>query len=428
MREVEMTLQESSQEQLNAIPLPDLESVAEMHLGIANRMAEIQKEKEQGKPIIWGSLITPKEIVFAMGLPVLFQEVLGAWVSTMGQAGKYCQKAEDLGFSRDTCAIHRCIIGCVAAEERDPFFQQAFTEPDAVIGASYGCISNSTSFHFVVNKFDTPYYLFDCPINTWGLDIPDHAVDYLAKQLRGMIEFLEGFGYKMDWDRLKEEVQFTKDLTRIVEEVDVYRRASPTPMKAFDSFTAAVAPLTLPESVRTLSLFERLRDEVKARVERGEGIIDEEKLRLLWMGVPPVCDMTLLNYSEKHGAVIAKNMLEYLVGFPLDPDRMDPDMPLESIALGLLASPVNPPYQLGIDYVVNAARDYRIDGVISVVKRGCGLLPGMQRLVKEALQKELGIPSIVFDLDGVDEREFDENLVKSNIDSFVETLLVAKGA
>lgn len=42
--------------------------------------------------------------------------------------------------------------------------------------------------------------------------------------------------------------------------------------------------------------------------------------------------------------------------------------------------------------------------------------------------KETGVPSIVFDLDGVDDREHDEAVAKASLDSFVETLIAKKGA
>ena len=65
------------------IPFPELDVVAEMHMGIGNRLLEIQQDKQAGRPIVWGSLITPKEILYAMDVPVIFQEILGAWVSIM---------------------------------------------------------------------------------------------------------------------------------------------------------------------------------------------------------------------------------------------------------------------------------------------------------------------------------------------------------
>ena len=50
----------------------------------------------------------------------------------------------------------------------------------------------------------------------------------------------------------------------------------------------------------------------------------------------------------------------------------------------------------------------------------------MQRLIKDAIRRETGVPSVIFDLDGVDQREYDAATTKENLDTFVETLLARK--
>jgi len=410
------------------LPLPDLPQVMEMQIGLVNKLADVHRAKAEGRPVVWSSVIMPQEIMRAMNVATLYQEILGGYASIFGLGGKYCQIAEEAGLSRDVCAVHRTIVGVALAEERDAFFQMAFTEPDLAIGNNFACMSESHSFKYIVKKFGTPHYVVDTPINTWGPKIPEHAVDYYAGQLRGAIAFLESHGYKMDWDRLKEEVAISKQVNTVLGEIDKLKQAVPHPIRAYDSIIAAMFPISLPPEMLDVRVFEDLRDALRARVENGEGVVDEEKLRLLWIGIPPLCDFKLLNYTESKGAVVVKSMLEYITGFTVDPDMIDPDRPLESLALAQLASPANPLYPGAIDYLTKAARDYKVDGVISVVKRTCGLVPGMQRLTKDAIWKELKIPALVFDLDGIDEREYDEASTKAQLDAFVETLLARKGA
>ena len=410
------------------VPLPDMDVVEEMQMGIVTRFADVKMQKAQGIPAVYCSVMIPKEILLAMDVATVYSDMLGAYASIMGQSEKYCQAAEESGLSRDVCAVHRCTIGVANAEKRDDFFEMAFAVPDLVIGSNFPCMSESKSFLQVVDHYKTPYYFLDAPINTWGKQVPDHVVDYFVIQLQGMIDFLVENGYSFDLDRLKEEVAFTKKLNTLLAEVDTYKQAVPTPIKAYDNVIATTAPIALSKSVRTLDIFERYRDELKRRVTEGIGVVENEQLRLLWIGMPPLCDFKLLNYPERHGAVVAKSMLEMLTGFTMNPDLLDPDKPLESIARAHLSSPANPLYHTVVDYMVNATRDYSIDGVISVVKRTCGFLPGMQRLTKEAIFEATGVPSLIFDLDGVDVREYDPAATKANLDTFVETLLAKKGA
>ena len=426
----DVATQDTGQPGMGVLPLPDLNVIAEMQMGVLTRLSDIVREKGEGKPVVWCSMLIEKEILFAMGVPAMYMEIMGAWASMFGTSGKYCQIIEESGLSRDVCAFHRCALGLVCAENnRDAFYDGLYASPDLLILSNFPCLSEGKSFQLVAEQYGCPYHFVDAPINTWGAEgIPDYAVDYYVGQLRSMIAFLEEHGYRMDWDRLKEEVAFTRDLAVLLNEIEVYKRAVPAPLKAFDSFIAATAPLAMNPATRKLDLWESLRDELKERVERGIGAVDDEKVRLIWVGVPPICDFNLLRYTERHGAVVAKTMVEFLAGFTSSPELLDPDKPLESMARARLSSPANPMYQTTIDYLVNATREYKIDGAVSVVKRTCGLIPGMQRLAKEALMKETGVPSIVFELDGVDDREYDEAAAKASLDSFVENLIARKGA
>lgn len=410
------------------VPLPDLDVIAEMQGGILTGLVAVPELKSQGKRVVFGSVLLPQEILRAMDVPTIYGELLGGYASIFGLSGKYCQTAEELGMSRDVCAVHRCMIGAACAEVRDPFFTMTFAEPDLVLGSNFPCLSGSRSFLQIAEHFGCPFHFIDTPINTWGREIPEHAVRYHADELRGMIAFLEQHGFRMDWERLKQEVAFTKRLNAVLAEIEALKRARPTPMKAYDTVIAMTAPLALPTHLRTVEVFERLRDELAARVAQRIGVVEEEKLRLLWIGVPPLCDFKLLNYPERHGAVVAKSMVEFLTGFTLDPAQMDPEHPLESIARAQLASPANPCVQGSVDFFVGATRDYAIDGVVAVVKRSCSQIPAMQRLLKDAIQRETGVPAIIFDLDGVDLREYDAAATKASLDAFVETLLSRKAS
>ena len=409
------------------VPLPDMAIVEEMQMGIVNRFADVKEQKAAGRPVVYASVLAPKEILLAMDVATVYSDVLGSYAAIFGMSAEYCQIAEKDGLSRDVCAVHRCALGVACAEERDPFFDMAFVEPDLTIGLNFPCISMSKSFLAIADRFKTPYYFLDIPVNKWGHDIPEHAVRYYADQMRGLIDFLRHHGYEFSMQRLQDEVAFTKKLNVLLAEIDTYKQAVPLPISAYDNVIATTAPIALSREARTMDIFERYRDELKARVERGHGVVANERLRLAWIGMPPLADFKLLNYPERHGAVVVKSMLEILTGFTLDPDLMDPEHPLESLARAQLASPANPLYYSVIDYFVRAVKDYKVDGIISVVKRSCGFMPGLQRLAKDEIYKATGVPSTVFDLDGVDVREYDAPKVKEQIDSFVETLLARKG-
>ncbi|MFH1626066.1 MAG: 2-hydroxyacyl-CoA dehydratase family protein [Pseudomonadota bacterium] len=403
-----------------------LQTTLEISKAIKAYYGGVKTAKEEGRPVIFCAGLAPREIFHAVEAPVIYLEHIPMILSAKQLSGRYMQVAEEEGFSRDLCAFHRCFLGCAIADERDPYLDKLFVPPDLIIASNLPCISESKSFLYLADYYDCPYYFIDAPINTWGKDIPDHAIEYYAGQLKGALDFMGEHGFKVDMERLKDTVRLSKRLKELWDEIDEYRMAVPSPMSSVDGYNAAYPLLQLPGTERGVVIYERLLEEVKGKVERKEGVIEDEKLRLVWVGVPPFYNMGLLNYVERYGAVVVKSLIEYMAGGGYDPSILDPERPLESLAYKALVDIVNPTAGNIVDFVVKMVRDFQADGVVAVVKRSCGLVPGQLRLLKDAVYNEVGVPTTIFDLDGLDIREYDDGTSKANLDSFIEALLRTK--
>ncbi|MEW6615368.1 MAG: 2-hydroxyacyl-CoA dehydratase family protein [Thermodesulfobacteriota bacterium] len=405
----------------------NLNSTLEVSKAIKAYYGNIKEAKKEGKPIVWSVGFTPREIFHALDVPVVFMEHFILFMTAKQLSGKYIQAAEQEGISRDVCAGHRSYLGCTVIEEMDPYIEKLFVPPDLIIASNIPCMSESKSFLYVADHYGCPYYFIDAPINTWGKDIPDYAVEYYKDQLQGALDFMEEHGYKVDIDRLKESVRLSMRLIELWNKIEDCRKSVPTPISAVDGLTAAYPLIQLAGTELGVELYEKLLAELKEKVKRKEGVIEEEKLRLMCFGVPPVYNLGLFNYVEKYGAVVVKSMLEYIGGGVYASSNMDPEKPLESLAYKTLGDIFNPPSGNIADFIKRTISDFNIDGVFGLVKRTCGLLPGYMRPVKDIVYKEFGVPTTIFDLDGIDIREYDDISSKANLDSFVEALLASKG-
>ena len=388
----------------------------------------VQEAKKEGKPVIWCFGLVPREIFNAVGAPVIYLEHFPILISSKQLSGKYCEVAEGIGFARDLCAFHTCFIGCAAAEERDPYVERIFAPPDIIVASNLPCMSESKSFLYLASQFNCPYFFLDVPLNTWGENVPDHAMEYCGSQLEGLFSFLSEYGYKMDEDKLKQTMALSGKAYRLWDEINTYRYAIPSPMGFADGINACFPLIQLPGTELAVELYEKLRDELKERVDNKLGVVaGEEKLRLFWFGVPPMYNLGLLNYPERYGAVLVGGSIEYTLGGGIKAEVFDPSKPVETLVKKCIMEVINPSYDAVIDFTVERVKDFKVDGVIAVNKRGCRLLPGPLRRLKDALWEQYGIPSTIFDLDGLDLRDYDDARVKANIDSFIETLLSAKG-
>jgi hypothetical protein len=50
----------------------------------------------------------------------------------------------------------------------------------------------------------------------------------------------------------------------------------------------------------------------------------------------------------------------------------------------------------------------------------------MMRLTKDAISRETRVPSIIINVNGWDEREYEQTSAKASLDAFIESLLATK--
>ncbi len=168
----------------------------------------------------------------------------------------------------------------------------------------------------------------------------------------------------------------------------------------------------------------RLRDEVRQRAEQGIGVIEQERIRLFWDNIPLWYNMGLFNAFEDWGAVFVAET--YSAAWSM---RMDPRKPIESLALKSLVS-----YPMASctsirkrrDMVLQACRQYRIDGAVLHSNKSCVPISLGQMDIKQALEEELGIPSVVVDGDHMDDRNFSAGQFRARVEAFLEMLLEKK--
>jgi benzoyl-CoA reductase/2-hydroxyglutaryl-CoA dehydratase subunit BcrC/BadD/HgdB len=80
------------------------------------------------------------------------------------------------------------------------------------------------------------------------------------------------------------------------------------------------------------------------------------------------------------------------------------------------------------EMVLKACREYAIDGVIFHRNKSCLPITLGQMEIKQALEHELGIPSVFIDADHMDDRNFSMAQFQTRVDAFMEMLLIKKSS
>jgi benzoyl-CoA reductase/2-hydroxyglutaryl-CoA dehydratase subunit BcrC/BadD/HgdB len=384
--------------------------------------------KKSGKPVVWACSLVEKELFYAMGLHPYYPEQFAALCAVRRktkesekEAVRFARIAEQAGYSSDLCGYERVATGYVLGGDLKDAPLEGMAPPDLLVTTSSVCDVRLKWFEDMAQRLKVPLFTLDRPERVFEniMQTPKaHEVRYYRSQLEDLLSLTtEVTGTKYDPDRLNECLDWGYKTNELRLEILELRKAVPSPMGCADGFATMYPGMYCSGTEKAYLFYQALRDEVKARVEAVKGQIENEKFRLLWYGIPTWFNMGIFNYFESIGGVFA-----YEPAYNPTPwsPRLQED-PLTEIATRTLS--IGSSMTTTIKAVVEQCREYNIAGGVLAYLLTCRpiYLPGLQ--LRLALEKELGIPSVLIECDLVDERSFSEAQIKTRMDAFAEQIL-----
>ncbi len=403
--------------------LKTTEEVSALRRNYYNRA---QQETGTGKKVAWHSQGFPVEIMQAMDIIPIDLENYATVIASKRLGSAYCMAGEAAGFSPDVCGYARLFMGYMLGKDLPGAPYGGLAKPDALMVNSYMCDSRLGWFLTLSRQLKVPTFVLDYPHQPdGGCDLMPNEV-YTESSVRNMVSFLEETtGNKLDLDRLREIRVLSRRASEIMQQINDLRKAVPCPMGSADAFTI-LWPLNFIRGTKECDEFyEKLLAELRERVEKGIGVVPDEKFRLMWTGLPFWYNMRLLNYPEDFGGVVAIESLAY---FPHRHRRLplQNEDPIKDLALTTTRQRQWPSGVDGtIDTVAQVVKDFKLDGVVVAFNPSCrlGYIP-QQELLNGLTER--GIACLDLECDMADERTYSEGQVKTRMDGFIERLLARK--
>jgi len=414
---------------------------------VRGNMSATLKAKEEGKKVAYAYINDGQdEIMRAMDIVPAWGESFAGVCAAKRDAEKYLQKAEADNFSRSLCTYATCTIGFDMWREElngqtppdAPWGGMA--RPDMIIGSAQQLCDPRFKWPQA-----TQHYLQDVPVFVGNMYYPpwdpnrDHHeqeaiyVKYAKAELLELVHFCEKHtGKKMDWDRLAGLVDLTEKTWNLFIDTYELRRAIPTPMDTGDAMNTMV-PITFNLATQdAYDYYKGLYDELIEKNEKKQGVIEDEKYRLLWgAGLPSWFALGDFQYFNDKGAVFPAEVT-YRNAEKLE--RLDlpaTNDPLERIAWRWVRfwthwydkarkrHGSSPKVERIIEYI----EDYRCDGVVFHSAYSCRSWHAGIIHQAEVLRKIYGdIPILIMEGDIVDISSYNEVDTHNRIDAFIETV------
>ena len=369
------------------------------------------------RKVAWVTSGAPVEFLSALDFFLLYPENHGAVCGIRRKAEDLCTVAEEAGYSRDLCSYARTDIGA-ALSGKTPV--GTLPKPDVLVCCTNICQTVLYWYRVLADHFDVPLIVIDTP---FVYDkTRDHALDFVKAQVEAGIEVAERVaGKAIDWAKLKEVTQNSKDAVALWAKVLATGKAKPAPFTAFDEFIHMAPIVEMRGEAFTVDYYTALLKELNARIEAGVGAVKNERKRLIWDNLPIWHRLRWLSQwlAERGIALVAST---YTNAWGELADLINPEDPLQSAAEAYIHPILNRSTGHKLEVMVEMVEGYSADGVILHSDRSCKPYSIGQVDQRDHVADRLGVPALLLEADHNDPRSFSEEQIENRLSAFVEML------
>ena len=399
--------------------------------------------KEEGRLLVVGGAGLPYEVVAGFGEFASLQgEPYAARVGHVPDFATECaEEVERRGFARELCSYMRMYWGSMFLG-RTPW--GPFPKPDFGIQLQI-CDTHGKWFQQVCEHFDVPYYCLDIPwYNSLLAGRKKRSVEYVVQQFEEFIEQAEkDIGLTFDDEKLIKATINGNRTETLWSEICNLQKSVPAPLGIKDLYTLYVPVVQFKHTDEAWQYYEVLLDEVKDRVANQIAAVENERCRLIHENLPPWHTLRILRFFEQYGVVLLGSRYLFFNWGLWQIDEKGEYVPRPSLekagqvprnrqeALTYLATRYldrdpslydwNEAEKMGMMLV----QQWQAGGYIVPNSRGCETQGPYFQYLCDRL-RQLGIPSMIYESNNVDNREFLEGDVLDRFEAFLEGLGLTK--
>lgn len=376
------------------------------------------------KKTAWTCAGFPVELLWGFDIFPLHPENMATVAAAQKQSRRLIEHAESMGYSRDLCSYCKTNFGAVDTGIKTTL--GGIAKPDIITCTNTICDTHWKWFQIQAEKLKVPIFVFDCPKIVSGTDerTIEGYINYMVEQFYDFFEFVKKHtGRELNIDRMIKACEESERMSALWRDIYECRKSVPSPYSSAETSASFFPLVVMPGKKQGIRFFEKIRSDIRQRVESGEGTLSggKERYRLLFEGIPFWYRMRFMYDLAKYNAVVTYE--PYTFSFaPRKPVGRDYADTLREVARIMMDLPYSYNLEKRIEYFTQAVRDYRIDGVILHENLSCRPSSAGMIDLKNALRDNCGIPVLILQCDMNDPRAYSDAQMKTRIESFIELM------
>jgi len=343
------------------------------------------------------SVFTPCELLESFNIVPMCAELYSAYLTGAYAETVFCEIAKHNNIPDTFCSYHKILLGSA--------YSKVLEKPRLIINTSLVCDANNITFKELSKLYGIPQFYIDVPSCK-----NKESVEYVAEQFRQLKNFLE----KQTKKTLNNKI-FLENINRSKQTINILKNCynakklhtlNNNMTSELYEFYITHNALGTKESLRYSKLL--LNDIKKA--------IKTNAKRLLWIHTTPFWQKTvqkMLNFNDDYQIVGCDMNYEGLI----DTNIKDP---YEFMASRLVYSSWNNG-ESRLNSIIQAAKDWKVDGVICFCHWGCKQTLGLSSIIKTELEKQ-GFPTLILNGDGCDRLNSSDEQMSTRLNAFLEVI------
>lgn len=400
----------------------------------------LQQQITSGAKYAFVNADTPHELFHHMGLPIVTNQWWSAIIAAKQLSEYYFDYMETLGF-HDRLARYSSLPLIAELEgdrERQPW--GGLPKP-SILCARQSADDHQKIFSLWAEKTGAPLFLFSTPAvpdphpDWWRMGRSDwetlygrDRLDLMVEEFKELIAQLEELtGRPFDHEGFASYMEAINEQERIYEDVsEILATAPRSPIRISEQIPNAMIPQWHRGSEWALSHARHFRDELHERVKAGTAVVEEERIRMMWIGAGLWFDTSFYSaFEESHGAVFAWSMyLPFAADGYIREMKGDPLRALAARVSAMNEQLHQPPWINA--WMVEQAKKYRIDVALLLIPEHDRFSGHGSLFAKKALE-EAGVRVIEVWSDMVDQRQWNREEMTVRVSTVLDAVLAEKG-
>ncbi len=390
----------------------DFKAMRYIYLDYLEHIGDLLKADKDDRPVVWAEFNLSNELLRVFEVIMYVPESQSIMAHNMGlhTTVRLMEAAEAAGLPVEHCSAGKAALGSYLLDQA-PF-------PDMLVSSSHPCDSVVSSYQIMQYYTKAPLFTVDTPY--WD---DDDSNEYYTENMLELIAFLEKhLETKLDWDKLKKVCDTLNKTNRYLQEYTELARAVPSPCNLTCLLLGWQHSIAAHGTENGLEYARLIHHNAKARHEKGEGFIKNQKIRVIWWDIPIGFHFLEPWLNIEFGAVTVADFMARVNTHQIDLSTND------SMISGLarthlniaMARQLRGPAEFFTAELGRIIEEYSGDCLIFTRHQGCKGGWAINKLVRDVCNRA-GLPALFLSTDAFDPRFCSEEQIKAEIRGFFES-------